>query len=322
MNIDLNEIKAKSLEVLEIIAQWSTSPKFYMQVGSILAAIFLAYIIARILKKRIPIFNSEPAADATFPVVRRFLFEIRNLIFPILMVFLMSIAIEVSLASVEQAWMIRIAQSLAVIFLLFSIIKRFIKNHFINSLFRWVGIPLATLHVFGWLDNVTAFLDGISLSVGNINITAYVLARAIIFGSILFWLGRISNTAGKQVIRNQANLDTGTREVFAKLFEIVLFIILFMLLLQIVGINLTALAVFGGALGVGLGFGLQQIAANFISGIIILLDRSITVGDYIELEDGRTGILRELNMRSATLETFDGKDIMVPNEQFINHSVY
>ena len=83
------------------------------------------------------------------------------------------------------------------------------------------------------------------------------------------------------------------------------------------GIDLTALAVFGGALGVGLGFGLQQIASNFISGIIILLDRTITIGDYIELEDGRGGTLRELTMRSATLETFDGKDIMVPNEQFI-----
>ena len=83
------------------------------------------------------------------------------------------------------------------------------------------------------------------------------------------------------------------------------------------GIDLTALAVFGGALGVGLGFGLQQIASNFISGIIILLDRTISIGDFIELEDGRSGTLRELTMRSATLETFDGKDIMVPNERFI-----
>ena len=105
-----------------------------------------------------------------------------------------------------------------------------------------------------------------------------------------------------------------------KLFEIGLYVVMFLLLLGVMGINLTALAVFGGALGVGLGFGLQQIAANFISGIIILLDRSITVGDYIAFADGRAGTLRELSMRSATLETFDGKDIMVPNEQFIASS--
>jgi small-conductance mechanosensitive channel len=68
---------------------------------------------------------------------------------------------------------------------------------------------------------------------------------------------------------------------------------------------------------VGVGFGLQQIASNFISGIIILLERSLKIGDYIELEDGRTGTLRQLNMRSSTLETYDGKEIMVPNERFI-----
>ncbi|HMT14835.1 MAG TPA: mechanosensitive ion channel, partial [Aestuariivirga sp.] len=89
------------------------------------------------------------------------------------------------------------------------------------------------------------------------------------------------------------------------------------LLLNILGLDLTALAVFGGALGVGLGFGLQQIASNFISGIIILLERSLKVGDYIEMEDGKAGILREINMRSSSLATFDGKDIMVPNEKFI-----
>jgi small-conductance mechanosensitive channel len=83
------------------------------------------------------------------------------------------------------------------------------------------------------------------------------------------------------------------------------------------GINLTALAVFGGAIGVGIGLGLQAIASNFISGFIILLDRSVSIGDYIELEDGTSGVVRELSMRATTLETFDGKDIVVPNEKFI-----
>ena len=102
-----------------------------------------------------------------------------------------------------------------------------------------------------------------------------------------------------------------------KLLEMGIFFVIFLLLLQIMGINLTALAVFGGALGVGIGIGLQAIASNFISGIIILLDRSVSIGDYIELEDGRTGVVRQLNMRSTTMETFDGKDIVVPNEKFI-----
>ncbi len=73
-------------------------------------------------------------------------------------------------------------------------------------------------------------------------------------------------------------------------------------------------------MGVGLGFGLQAIASNFISGLIILLDRSLTVGDYIELEDGRSGTIRALNMRFTILKPFEGKDIIEPNESFITTS--
>ncbi len=163
-------------------------------------------------------------------------------------------------------------------------------------------------------------MDSIKLQIGNISISVHATARVLIFGSILFWLGRVSNHTGKQFIRKQENIEVGTREVSAKLFEIALFVVMFILLLQVIGINLTALAVFGGAVGVGLGFGLQAIASNFISGLIILLDRSLTVGDYIELEDGRSGTIRALNMCSTILKTFEGKDIMVPNESFITTS--
>ena len=237
--------------------------------------------------------------------------------FPVLNVLLLGVAVEVADSSLGQSWLLRLAQSLALVYLLYMIITRYLSNPMVQGLGKWVGIPIATLHVFGWLDEVTTYLDSISLSVGNINLSLYMLARTAVFGVILFWLGRLSNSFGKQAIRNQKTLDVSTREVFAKLFEIGLFVLIFLLLLQITGINLTALAVFGGAVGVGLGFGLQQIASNFISGFIILLDRSITIGDYIELEDGRAGTLSELNMRFGILETYDGKEIMVPNEQFI-----
>jgi len=212
---------------------------------------------------------------------------------------------------------VRIAQSLAVILLLYRFVSHFVSNTAIVQLTKWIGIPVALLYVLGWLDDVTAYLDGIAIDLGNIRFSAFDLARTLFVGTILFWLGRISNQTGQQVIRNQPRLDIGTRELIAKFFEISIFFLIFILMLQVVGISLTALAVFGGALGVGLGFGLQHIAANFISGIIILLDRSVTIGDYIELENGRTGKIREMNMRCATLETFDGKDIIVPNEQFI-----
>ncbi len=220
-------------------------------------------------------------------------------------------------AAVQESWLVRLCQSLAVVFLMYSAITRFVRHPLINALATWVAIPIAILYVFGWLGAVVAHLEAVELDIGNIKVSAYGLIRVLIFGSILFWLGRHSNTAGQQIIRKQETIEIGTREVLAKLFQAGLFFAIFLLLLQIMGIDLTALAVFGGAVGVGLGFGLQAIASNFISGIIILLDRSLTVGDYVELEGGKSGTIRELNMRSTVLETFDGKDIVVPNEKFI-----
>lgn len=314
MNIETLEAEARRL--IEIVSNWAVSPQFYAQLAAIAASVLIASFVAALLKRRVALLRDEPQ-PGTLYALRSGLYAMRSLLFPLCSVLFMSVAIQAAQTTVGQAWLVTIAQGLAVVVLLYTAIKRFVTNPFINTLCRWVGIPVATLHVFGWLDDTVHYLDGMALEVGNIRLSAYALARVAIFGSVLFWLGRVSNDAGQRVIRTRAPFDTGTREVFAKLFEILLFVTLFLVLLNIIGLPLTALAVFGGALGVGLGFGLQQIASNFISGIIILLDRSITVGDYIELEDGRSGILRELNMRSSTLETFDGKDIVVPNEQFI-----
>ncbi len=302
--------------IIEIVIRWAVSPKFYAQGIAIVFAVVAALFISLYIRKRITLLRDEPQEGTLF-AVRKLVFSMRMLLFSALCVCFLSIATEISMSLVEQSWLVKIAQGLAVVLLLYSVITRYIQNTFINSIFRWVGIPVAVLHIFGWLDNVTLFLDGIALDLGNIRLSAYAIVRIFIFGSILFWLGRISNNAGQKFIRNKESLDIRTREVFSKLFQILLYLSVGLLLLQIVGLDLTALAVFGGALGVGLGFGLQQIASNFISGIIILLDRSLTVGDYIELEGGASGFLRELNMRSSTLQTFEGRTIVVPNEQFI-----
>jgi small-conductance mechanosensitive channel len=248
---------------------------------------------------------------------RSLLYRSRNLLFPLLSVALLALASEISRATIEQAWLVTLGQAIAVVALALALISGFVKSSLIGSLLAWIGVPLITLHIFGWLDDVTGYLDSIAVEIGNIRVSVLALGRTLFFGIILFWLGRISSTTGKRVIRSQPTLDAGAREIIAKLFEIGLFVLIFLLLLQVMGINLTALAVFGGALGVGLGFGLQQIAANFVSGLIILLDRSITLNDFIELEDGRSGTVRELNLRSATLETYDGKDIVVPNDVFM-----
>ena len=294
-------------------------PGLEIQVAATAAAVPVALLIGFVIRKRVRVFGAEPNAGPLL-YLRRMLYRTRNLISPALSVLLLGVAIEVCVASVGQSWLVRIAQSVAVVAFLYRIIAGFVGNSLVSGLFKWLVIPLATLRVFGWLDEVSAWLDAVSLEVGTIRISLLSLGRTFVAGSVLFWLGSILNTFGKEAIRNRHALDVGTRELVIKLFQIGLYVVIFLLLLGAMGINLTALAVFGGALGVGLGFGLQKIAANFISGIIILFDRSITPGDYIAFDDGRAGTIRELNMRSATLETFDGKDIIVPNEEFITSS--
>ena len=315
----MEDLRLSLDNALQRMAAWSTSGVFYQQLAAIAIAIVLAFAIGYLVRARIPEFNEKPH-PGPWMALRRFLFRLRTLVVPILIVLLLGVAIDVGLAFRDEVWLIRISQSLAVVFLLYTIINRFIHDWAISVVLKWIGIPVATLRVFGWLGYVTSYLDGLAIHVGNIEISVYDIGRTLFFGVILFWLGRISNQTGKRAIRGNPRLDVGTREVAVKIFESGLYLVLAFVLLNIMGINLTALTVFGGAFGIGLGLGLQRIAANFISGIMILLDRSITIGDYIELGDGTGGKLRELNMRFATLETFDGRDIVVPNETFVSET--
>ena len=313
--MDIKEIKIDLIQALETMQSWAQSPAFYAQLAGIGAAFLAAMFTAAFCRR---LFG--PGGEQTtgkMPSWRRILNKLGAILFPLLLVAFLGVAINVSQSLVEQSWVIKIAQGLSVIWLIYKTITEFVKQAAVKQFTKWIILPIAIFYVFGWLDDVIAQLDAIRLEMGNITLSLYAIARVLIFGSVLFWLGRKSNDTGKQFIRGQEQLEVGTREVFAKLFEISVFLIIFLLLLQVMGINITTLAVFGGALGVGIGFGLQAIASNFISGMIILLDRSLTVGDYVELEDGKSGTIRALTMRSAILETYDGKDIVVPNETFI-----
>lgn len=311
----LADIDIALQQTLSVLAQTTT----YSQLGIILVIYFCAYMIATRMRKRVPALNTPPASETNAPL-KALMFRLGKLLFPIFAIMLLRITLEFSDLIVEEGWVIETAFAVALLLLFNSFINVVIKSRLAASAFRWVGMPILFFHLIGVLDDIVVVLESMSLELGNIKLSAYGLLRTLIFGSLLFWLGRISNTTGKTIIRKQESLDFRTREIVAKLFEIGLFFIFILLLLQLMGINLTALAVFGGALGVGLGFGLQAIASNFISGVIIIFDKSLSVGDFIELEDGRTGTVTELNMRSTTLETFDGKDIVVPNEKFITSS--
>lgn len=288
----------------------------YIQAGVIITSYFIAYwIYSRTVKKTL--LTQTKFTSVTHPI-GSIIFRLGNIVFPLGAIVLLRILLSVGESASYSVWLINVALNIAVLSFFYSVIKVFVNSSFMSRLFRWVGLPVLLLHLVDILPVFIKTLEEISFVAGNIQVTLYGLVRVLFFGTLLFWLGRASNNVVKDIIRNQHKLDISTREVFTKLFEVGLFCIVFILLLNVMGINLTALAVFGGAVGVGLGLGLQSIASNFISGIIILLDKSLTIGDFVELEDGKKGFVREFKMRHAVLETYDGKDILVPNEIFIS----
>ena len=168
------------------------------------------------------------------------------------------------------------------------------------------------------MNEIIHTLQSLAFDLGTLSFSLYDIIRVCLIGLVVLLIARLINNYGKNLIKRQKRLDVRTKEVLSKVYEVVIFCIVALMLLNILGINLTTLAVFGGAVGVGLGLGLQSIASNFISGIIILLDNSITIDDYIEINADQKGFVREFRMRYTVLETYDGKDIVVPNETFIS----
>lgn len=287
----------------------------YLQMGLIVGSFIIAPLLAALVRHRFQVFTTEPERSQK---IRHLIHELGDLLSPLLIILLLKLSADLTPGLEENSWLLIAAMTLTLIYAFVSGVRKLIRNTLVIRLMLIIGIPLLTLQSIGALPVIITPLEAIAVHVGNIRISLLGLLRVAIFGSFVFWLGRVSNSTGQEAIRRQKALDHRTKEVAAKLFEIGVYVVVFLLLLQIMGVNLTALAVLGGAVGVGIGFGLQSIASNFISGLIILLDRSLAVGDFIQLEDGRSGFVTALNMRSTTLETFEGKDIVVPNESFIS----
>ncbi len=200
-------------------------------------------------------------------------------------------------------------------------VRDVVTDPFLRLLGRYVLIPIAALYAFGVLDDISTRLDAMVIALGNIKFSVMALLRGVIAGSLLFWLGSWSNRQSATYITKQEVLRPATRVLAVKLAEIAIFGAAFLMLMSIMGIDLTAIAVLGGALGVGVGLGLQQIAANFVSGMILLLEGQTTVGDYVELDGGEKGTIVKMTARACILETFDGRWIVVPNEHFITTRV-
>lgn len=177
--------------------------------------------------------------------------------------------------------------------------------------------------VAGFLDPVRAFLEreALTLTVGSFRASAYDVARVVVVLGFVYWIAAVIAGMLDERVRKVQGLKPGTRNLIAQIVRIAIYIIAGLVTLDVIGLDLTALTVFGGALGIGLGFGLQKVASNFVSGLILTIERSIEIGDMVELPDGTAGFVRSVSGRYMLLETFDGREILVPNEDLITGRV-
>ncbi len=321
--MDLTELQTRGEEFLAQLLVWLQSPAFLAQVGAIAIAIFIAPMIAKRLKAAIPFFREAPAEDASLYKVRDIVFRASAFLRAVLLVGLLAVFASVlaGVSSLGENWLVKIAQSLATVFLVYRAIKTFVADPLYQKVAIWVLVPLALIIVLGYFDDLTAYLgDFTILPMGEEGVSALSVINLIIFGGLFFWLGNLGNQRGQSAIRAQESLDVGLREILAKIFQVIIFGLVIVLAFEAAKIPLGGLAVAFGAVGLGIGLGLQPVAANFVSGLIILLDRSVRVGDFVSLDDGREGFVEAINMRSTTVETTDGKDIMVPNTVFIENA--
>ncbi|MAT64554.1 MAG: mechanosensitive ion channel protein MscS [Gammaproteobacteria bacterium] len=179
---------------------------------------------------------------------------------------------------------------------------------------------LVALHLLGWLPYVLQAMDEFAFSLGATRISLLAVVKLVLLIALLwviaFWLSALI----ERRMTSAAHVSPGLRVGVAKVSKVVLLTLALLVALDAVGIDLTALTVFGGALGVGIGFGLQRIASNFISGFIVLFDRSIKPGDVISVGD-KFGWVQELRARYIVVRDRDGVETLIPNETLITTEV-
>ncbi|MGV6811467.1 MAG: mechanosensitive ion channel family protein [Brevirhabdus sp.] len=320
------EIVQKALGYLnqawEVALSWLTSPAAWSQ----FALLVVAYVAAVMVSRRLgPVLDKviSPAegSENIFSKARRFVLIFLPLLLPLLAYVFTAIGEEVTRSIFGSGAVIAFGKRVFLFLAARALVNDIVTDGFLKLLGRYVLIPAMALNVVGFLPTVETYLTEMVVSLGNISFSVMAIIRGVIAGALLFWLGRWSNDQSATYLKKQEEMRPATRELAIKAAEIMIFGVAFLLLMNIMGISLSALAVLGGAIGVGIGFGLQQIASNFISGVILLLEGQATVGDYVELDGGEAGTIVKMTARAAILETWDGKWIVVPNEHFITTRV-
>lgn len=318
------ELMANWWEALVFWAQDFNHPGNWWQLGVVIAALILAWLIARVIRKMV----DSSLTSGTGELKKFTLRSVERIVYPLAALVVIIIARSVFRLLEEPVQLLSLAGllllSLAGIRMLVYILRKgFAPTPMLKA---WENIisttiwAIVALYLLGALPLVLQTLDSFAFTLGNNRISALSVISFLLLVALLFTLAVWISAMAERRMQGSQYLNASLQVALGKIIKVVLIAIAVLIALDAVGLDLTALTVFGGALGVGLGFGLQRIASNFISGFLLLFDRSIKPGDVISIGN-KFGWVHELRARYIVVRDRDGVDTLIPNENLVTTDV-
>ena len=298
-----------------------TSPWFYLQFGLMLAAAGIAYAVDTAIRARVDM--TSLAMRWPLPLrhfARVLVATASTATFAIVLIAARVIMYHSTWPS--RSYMLMVAAKLALAWLMIRLTTSVIRNAFIVRLVSLSAWLVAALSIIGQLEPAMDMLDSDTVSVvlGGLRLTPLVLIKLGALLIVALWLTNIASNFAESRINRSSDLTPSIQVLLVKMIRMGLMVLAIAIALSAVGINLSALAVFTGAAGVGIGLGLQKIVANFISGIILLADKSVKPGDLVTIGDS-SGRISAMKTRYISVAAGDGREFLIPNEDLVTQKV-
>ena len=291
-----------------------------------LAIVALSFAISALFYGLIRNRVQKAIDSSSLPIrVKRVITNLRRTILPITALF--AIFIGSIIASSEFMGVISISlnyviMKVLVAWIVVRVSVQFISNTLVRNIFALSIFVVLALSIFGVLDQTTTMLDAIGFSFGEFRVSALAIIKGMFSIFVLLYLAIFASTFVERSIFQSKSLNRSSQVLIAKITRVTLIVFALLIAVTSAGIDLSLFAVFGGAVGLGVGFGLQKGVSNLFSGMLLLLDRSIKPGDVIEIPDiGTFGWVNNMAARHTEIVTRDNKSFLIPNEDFITQRV-
>ncbi len=236
-------------------------------------------------------------------------------------------AIRIALGAADRPTaVVQAAISLMTAWLVIRAVTLLIRSKFWSAAAFYIAWPVAALDVFGLLDDVVTQMEMLAIPLGEtsegepVTLSLFDVLRTVIYFGVLFWGASLVGRMLEKQLERAEELSPAFRALFSKVMGVLLPVLALLIALQLTGFNLATLAIFSGAVGIGVGLGLQKTVANFAAGFTLLADKSIKPGDAIEV-DGTFGWVTAMQARYVSVRTRDGTELLLPNDHFINNGV-